>query len=86
MLFGEGLPVQIPRTGKSGLAGSFSTPVLMNHYAFQFFDPFGNPNGILYRKYEFAGFYRSFVSYPIVRGGRFWRNIIGWILSKEKWR
>jgi hypothetical protein len=44
----------------------------MNHHAFEFFDPFWDPNGILYRKYEFAGFYRSFVSYPIVRWFRFW--------------
>jgi hypothetical protein len=72
MLLGQGLPMKIPRTGQSGFARPFSTSVLMNHHAFQFFDPFWDPNGILYRKYEFAGFYRSFVSYPIVRWFRFW--------------
>ena len=38
----------------------------MNNHTAQCFDPCGYPDCVLYRKYEFAGFYRSFVSYPIV--------------------
>ena len=86
VLFRQCLPMQVPRTGKAGFAGTFPASVLVDDKAAQGFHSRRNPDGVFDGKNQLTGFVGRFVADAVVRRLRFGIHIVGRFLSKKRSR
>ena len=81
VLFRQGLPVEIPGSGLPRFAGAFPATVLVNDDPTQPLHSFRNPDGVLHREDEVAGFF-GLVAYAVVRRFNFGRLVVGRVLGR----
>jgi hypothetical protein len=82
VFLGQGLPVEVKRSRKARLAGTFPASVLVYDDSSNGFYARRNPYRVVDRENQFPGLLGGLVAYPMIRRFRLGEDVVGGLLAE----